>query len=71
MITVEDKLQLPDPHGPSCACVPSLAIEAANKHIVEVLTATASRGWYFKLTPGQRFEVGKRAAKYGVAVSIR
>ena len=67
----EDKLQLPDPRGPLCARVPSSAIDAANKQVAKVLTAPVSRGPYFKLTPAQRFEVGKRALEHGIASSIR
>jgi len=37
-----------------------LAIKAANGQVTEVLTAPATRGPYFKLTPAQRFEVGKK-----------
>ena len=54
-----------------CATVPSSAIEAANGQVKEVLTVPANRGPYFKLTPAQRFQVGKRAAEHGIAASIR
>ena len=47
----EDKLQLPDLRGPLCACVPSSAIDVANKQVAKVLTGPVSRGPYFKLTP--------------------
>ena len=67
----EENLQLPDPRGPLCASVPSSAIEAANGQVAEVLTAPATRGPYFKLTPAQRYEVGKRAAENGIAALIR
>ena len=62
---------MPNPCGPLSARVPSSAIEAANKHVAEVLTAPASRGPYFKITPAQRFQVWKRAAEHGVAASIK
>ena len=67
----EDKLQLPDPRGPLCALVPSSAINAANKQVTKVLTVPVRRGPYFKLTPAQRFEIGKRALEHGIASSIR
>ena len=66
----EDKLQLSDPHGLLSARVPSSAIEAANKHVSEVLTAPASRGPYFKLTLAERFQVGKRAVELWHQLSI-
>lgn len=50
--------------------VPSSAIKAANGLVSEVLTAPATRELYFKLTPVQRFQVGKRAAEHGLAASI-
>ena len=50
----EEKLQLPDPHGPLSERVPSSAIEAANQQVAEVLTAPVSREPYFKSTPAQR-----------------
>jgi len=67
----EEKLQLPDPRGPLCARVPSSAIEVANRQVAKVLTAPACRGPYFKLTPAQRLQVGKRASENGIASSIR
>ena len=51
--------------------MPSSAIEVANRQVTKVLTAPACRGPYFKLTPVQRFEVGKRASENGIALSIR
>ena len=67
----EENFQLPDPRGPLCTTVPSSAIKAANEQVAEVLTAPATRGPYFKLTPAQRLQVGKRAAEHGIAASIR
>jgi len=39
----EDTLQLPDPHGPLCARVQSLAIEVANKHVAKMLINSTSQ----------------------------
>lgn len=47
----------------------SLAIKAANRQVAEVLTASATRGPDFKLTPAQRFQVGKRTAKHRIAAA--
>jgi len=46
-------------------------IKAASGQVAEVLTAPATRGSYFKLTPAQKFDVGKRAVEHGIAASIR
>ena len=57
---------LPDPDGPLSRKVPAKAIELANAKVSEAIEKPHTRAPYLYLTPGQRYEVGMRAAEYGV-----
>ena len=74
---LREKPDLPDPSGPLRETVPPTAIVAANVKVNEALneaelkkSASRARGTYSFLTPAQKYEVGKRAAEYGVAATI-
>ena len=62
-----------DPNSSLNQIVPSSVIAKANKIVAPVLPSAANhveRGPYTKFTPAQRYEISKRAAEYGVALSI-
>ena len=65
--------QLPEPSGPLSKSVPTNATELTNAKVLKLDTACGSRTepYYLMLTPALRYEVGKRAAEYGVTASIR
>ena len=70
---MREKPHLPDPSGPLRETVPPAAIVAANVKINEAeikKIANRARGMYSFLTPTQKYEVGKRAAEYGVTATI-
>ena len=50
--------------------MPSTLITAANDAVEEVLKAETKQQ-YIKLTPVQRFEIGKKAAEIGMAQALR
>ena len=65
---------LPDPDSSLNEVVPSTAIAKANETVSKVLQQSSSsgeRGPYLKLTPAQRYQIGKRAAEHGTTASIR
>ena len=66
----KDLLELPDPSGSLSKEVLSLAITAANTTMVKSITAEP-RKEYIKLTPVQRFQIGKKAAEIGIAAALR
>lgn len=75
---VKKKPDLPDPDGPLSSAVPSSAISSANTKVLEALTnieenKKRTRGPYLGLaiTSAQKYEIGKRAAEYGVTNTIR
>ena len=75
---VKQKPDLPDPSGPLKEKVPPAAIAAANAKVVESIDeaevkkkASSTHGNYSFLTPAQKYEVGKRAAEYGVTATTR
>ena len=71
---LREKPDLPDLSGPLRETVPPTAIVAANTKVNEAeLKKSASRahGTYSFLTPAQKYEVGKRAAEYGITATIR
>ena len=53
--------------------VPSSAIAKANETVTQALeqSKNGERGPYLKLTPAQRYQVGKRAAEHGITAFIR
>ena len=70
---MREKPGLPDPSGPLRETVSPAAIVAANVKVNEAeLKKISSRdcGMYSFLTPAQKYEVGKRAAEYGVIATI-
>ena len=71
----EDK-KLPDPYGPLSKVIPSSSIASCNAEVTKVLKLLAkpasrvAKKCYTKLTPVQRYEIGKRGAKMGVTAAI-
>ena len=72
----EDK-KLPDPSGPLSKVIPSSSIASCNAEVTKVLKLQAkpasrvAKKCYTKLTPVQRYEIGKRGAEMGVTAAIR
>ena len=66
----ELSFNLPDPSGSLSLEMPSTLITAANDAVEEVLKAKTKQQ-YVKLTPAQRFEIGKKAAEIGIAQALR
>jgi len=64
-------LNLLDPDGPLSRKVPAKAIELANAKVSEVIEKSHTQAPYLYLTSGQRYEVGKRAAEYGVTATLK
>ena len=62
---------LPDPDGPLNRKIPAKAIDIANAKVTEATKVPRGRSPYFYLTPGQRYEVGKRTAEHGVTATLR
>ena len=76
MRPLKQKSDLPNPMGPLSEKVPSSAISAANKNVTKALNDAQerkkrTRGPYLSLTPAQKYEIEKRAAKHGITASIR
>ena len=75
----EKDVCLPNPHGPLSSKVPPGAIEIANKKVAEIVAPpiadsepiSSARKHYIKLTPAQRFTVGKQAAEHGTTAAMR
>ena len=70
-----DTTKLPDPCGPLPTTVPSSSIESANAEVKQVIETEESsdrrkRGHCEKFSPEQRFQIGKHAAKNGVAETM-
>lgn len=71
---IREKIGLPDPSGPLSSTVPSSSIAACNAEVIAVLEKVASSGVkqpYCKLSPAQRYEIGKKAAEMGTTSAIR
>ena len=69
----EDK-ELPDPSGPLSKVIPSSSIASCNAKVTKVLKQakrSVTKNYYTKLTPAQRYEIGKKGAKMGVTAAIR
>jgi len=70
----EDK-KLPDPSGPLSKVIPSSSIASCNAEVAKVLKqakpASVAKKCYTKLTPVQRYEIGKKGAEMGVTAAIR
>jgi len=62
---------LPDPDGPLSRKIPAKAIELVNVKDMEATKARRGCSPYLYLTPGQQYEVGKRAAEHGVTATLR
>ena len=76
--SVKQKPDLPDPSGPLREKVLPTAIATANAKVAEAIDeaevkkrASRARGTYSFLTPAHKYEVGKRAAEYGITATIR
>ena len=69
----EDK-ELRDPSGPLSKVIPSSSIARCNaevsKVMKEVKRSAVTRSSYMKLTPAQRYEIGKKGAEMGVTAAI-
>ena len=66
---LREKPDLPDPSGPLRETVPPTTIVVANVKVNEAelkKNVSRARGMYSFLMPAQKYEVGKRAAEYGV-----
>ena len=64
----EDK-KLPDPSGPLSKVIPSSSIASCNAEVTKVLKQakrSVTKNCYMKLTPAQRYEIGKKGAEKGV-----
>ena len=71
--TLDESLNLPDLDSSHREVIPSTAIAKANKIVSEVLEQSSSSGErepYLKLTPAQRYQIGKQAAEHGITTSI-
>ena len=71
---MREKPDLPDPSGPLKETVLPAAIVAVSVKFNEAdlkKIASRARGMYSFLMPAQKYEVGKRAAEYGVTATIR
>ena len=64
--------ELPNPDGPLSHCLPSAAIEEANKEVAEAAPKTPKkRGSYIKIPDDRRAEIGRYACENGVANAAR
>ena len=66
---------LPDPSGPLCIKISSPVIEATNAKVRAVRQSqdaqpSVRKKPYCKLSPAQRYEIGKKAAEMGVTSAI-
>ena len=64
----EDK-ELPNPSGPLSKVIPSSSIASCNAEVTKVLKQakrSVTKNCYMKLTPAQRYEIGKKGAEKGV-----
>lgn len=73
---IGEKHNVPDPRGPLSMRVPSSAIAAANKEVMEMRANTekkrkSKRGHYYTYTSEQRAEIGQYASKNGVQAAKR
>ena len=69
-------MYLPNPHGPLSRKVPPGAIEATNQRVSEIIQPSSgstsnTKASYTKLTPAQRFTIGKRAAEYSTMGTMK
>jgi len=72
---LKQKSDLVDPVGPLNEKLPSSAISAANKKVIKALddsqeSKKRSRRPNLSLNSAQKYEIGKRAAEYGVMASM-
>ena len=62
---------LPDPNGPLSKVIPSSTIASANEKVCAIdKTGAASKTPYLHLTAAQKYQVGKRAAEFGMPNTI-
>ena len=71
--TLSNEANLPEPNRPLSKVISSPAIAAANKKVSATNNAKASatRGAYLHLTGAQKYQVGKRAAEFGLTSALR
>ena len=71
--TPNGETNLPDPSGPLSKVIPSSTIAKVNEKVSSVIEkpAAASRGPYFHVTAAQRYQIGKRAAEFGVTNALQ
>ena len=65
---------MPDPSEPLSKVVSSSAVASCNAEVSRELKQTkwpVTKQCYMKLTPAQRYEVGKKGAEMGVTSAIR
>ena len=67
------KSELPSPFGPLSTKVPSSSIEAANRHVRDVLTMTehSRRGTYQKYTAKDKAKIAEYAIHHGTSATVR
>ena len=63
---------LPDLNGPLSRVIPSSTIAAANEKVcaIDKMPGAASRAPYLHLTGAQKYQVGKRAAEFGITNTL-
>ena len=69
----EDK-ELPNPSGSLSKVIPSSSIANCNAEVTKVLKQaklSVTKSCYTKLTPPQRYEIGKKGTEMGVTRAIR
>jgi len=63
---------LPNPNGPLSKLVPSSSIIAVNKAVKDAISqSTKAHGPYMQFTAEEKARMGKRAAEFGIASTVR
>jgi len=63
---------LPNPNGPLLKLVPSLSIIAANKAVKDAISQnTKAHGPYMQINAEEKARMGKRAAEFGIASTVK
>ena len=72
-MTAKSETNLPDLSGPLSKIIPSSTIAKVNKKVSSVIEkpVAANRGPYLHVTAAQRYQVGKRAAEFGVTNTLQ
>jgi len=63
---------LPNPNGPLSKLVPSSSVIATNEEVKDAISqSTKAREPYVQFTTEEKARMGKRAAEFGIASTIR